>query len=82
MAAPSSHAVVLMRPFLPPDWETGFNGGTICTVGLYVMRRMPALYLLDGRHQVVAKELPPEQLAGLIDGTMRTVRRSKQTGLP
>ena len=63
---------------LPPTWETGFNDGTIYTEDLYVMRRMPTLYLLDEHRRVVARNLSPEQLAGRIDRIMSTGNPVKQ----
>lgn len=68
--------------YLPSVWTTGFNNGTIYTEGLYVMHRMPTLYLLDEHRRVVVKDLSSEHLAGLIDKMMSDVSRTKQTELP
>ena len=67
---------------LPSVWEAGFNDGAIYTEDLYVTRRMPTLYLLDEHRRVIAKDLSPEQLAGLIDEMMNAVIRTKQSKLP
>ena len=64
---------------LPSAWKVGFNDGTIYTEDLYVMRRMPALYLLDEHRRVIARDLSQEQLAGLIDEMMNAVSRTKQS---
>ena len=67
---------------LPPVWKVGFNDGTIYTEDLYVMRRMPTLYLLDEHRRVIARDLSQEQLAGLIDEMMNAVIQTKQSKLP
>ena len=64
---------------LPPDWEAGFNDGTIYSEDLYVTRRLPTLYLLDEHRRVIARDLSPEQLAGRIDEMMNAVSRSEQS---
>lgn len=67
---------------LPPAWTTGFNDGTVYTEDLYFMRRMPALYLLDERRRVIAKDLTPGRLAGLIDKMMGASGPTRQPELP
>ena len=61
---------------------TGFNDGTVYTEDLYFMRRMPALYLLDERRRVIAKDLTPGRLAGLIDKMMGASGPTRQPELP
>lgn len=67
---------------LPSCWTLGYNNGTVHTESLYILRRLPALYLLDGHRRVIAKDLSPEQLAGRIDEMMDAVSRTKQSKLP
>ena len=41
---------------LPSAWTAGFNNGTIYTRDLYVLRNLPALYLLDEARRVILKD--------------------------
>ncbi len=53
---------------LPAEWTAGYDNGTIYAENLYVLRRMPAIYLLDAERRVVARDPSPESLGGLIGG--------------
>ena len=48
---------------LPTAWTAGFNNGTIYTRDLYVLRNLPALYLLDAARRVILKDAAPARLA-------------------
>lgn len=47
---------------LPAAWTVGFDGGTIYTRDLYVLRNLPALYLLDSSGRVLLKDATPASL--------------------
>ncbi|WP_298074302.1 DUF5106 domain-containing protein [uncultured Bacteroides sp.] len=47
---------------LPSVWTVGFDNGTIYTRDLYVLRNLPALYLLDASRRVVLKDTTPARL--------------------
>ena len=47
---------------LPSAWTVGFDNGTIYTRDLYVLRNLPALYLLDASRRVVLKDTTPARL--------------------
>ena len=48
---------------LPSTWIAGYDDGTVYTEDLYVLRNMPALYLLDSSGRVLLKDTSPERLA-------------------
>lgn len=48
---------------LPRQWTVGFDTGNIYEQGLYVVRAMPTLYLLDKDKRVVLKDVLPAQLS-------------------
>ena len=48
---------------LPSTWIVGYDDGTVYTEDLYVLRNMPALYLLDSSGRVLLKDTSPERLA-------------------
>ena len=48
---------------LPSAWTVGFDRGTIYTRDLYVLRNLPALYLLDASRRVVLKDTTPARLS-------------------
>ena len=48
---------------LPSAWIAGYDDGTVYTEDLYVLRSMPALYLLDSSGRVLLKDTSPERLA-------------------
>ena len=48
---------------LPSTWIAGYDDGTVYTEDLYVLRNMPALYLLDSSGRVMLKDTSPERLA-------------------
>ena len=47
---------------LPSAWTVGFDLGTIYTRDLYVLRNLPALYLLDASRRVILKDATPARL--------------------
>ena len=47
---------------LPTDWILGFEDGTIQDDGVYVIRSLPTLFLLDSEKKVLLKEPRPETL--------------------
>ena len=49
-------------PLVPEGWITGYDDGTLQDDGLYIMRMMPTLYILDSDKRVVAKDIKPETL--------------------
>lgn len=51
---------------IPASWTVGYDNGTIFTQDLYVLRNMPALYLLDAAGRVVAKDTTAARLAELL----------------
>ena len=48
---------------LPSAWIVGYDDGTVYTEDLYVLRSLPALYLLDSSGRVLLKDTSPERLA-------------------
>ena len=48
---------------LPSAWIAGYDDGTVYTEDLYVLRSLPALYLLDSSGRVLLKDTSPERLA-------------------
>ena len=48
---------------LPAAWTVGFDSGTVYTRDLYVLRNLPALYLLDASRRVILKDAAPARLA-------------------
>ena len=48
---------------LPADWTVGYESGELQEYGLYVLRTMPTLYLLDRNKKVLLKDVLPTQLA-------------------
>ena len=67
---------------IPSGWSVGYNDGTVHTENLYVLRRLPSVYLLDERRRVVAKDLSLEQLAGRIDEMVDDGSPTEQPKLP
>ncbi len=59
---------------LPAAWTAGFDGGTIYTRDLYVLRNLPALYLLDASGRVLLKDATPASL----DERLRDITLSAQ----
>ncbi len=55
------------REKIPPSWTVGYNDGSIYTEDLYVLRNLPALYLLDASRHVMAKEPSPARLDELLE---------------
>lgn len=51
---------------IPASWTAGYDNGTIFTQDLYVLRNMPALYLLDAAGRVMAKDTTAARLAELL----------------
>lgn len=49
-------------PKMPSNWVVGRAVSKIKPLGLYVLRAMPAIYLLDGDKKVLKKEALPENL--------------------
>lgn len=47
---------------MPSNWVVGRAVSKIKSLGLYVLRAMPAIYLLDGDKKVLKKEAVPENL--------------------
>lgn len=47
---------------LPATWTAGLETGRLYEAGLYVLRSMPTLYLLDSHNTVILKEPSPESL--------------------
>ena len=47
---------------MPSNWVVGLAVSKIKPLGLYVLRAMPAIYLLDGDKKVLKKEAVPENL--------------------
>lgn len=54
------------RNDLPSGWIVGFDTEGIQERGLYVLRAMPTLYLLDGAHRVVLKDASPEAVRAAV----------------
>ena len=48
---------------LPSAWTVGFDLGTVYTRDLYVLRNLPALYLLDASRCVILKDTTPARLS-------------------
>ena len=48
---------------LSSAWTVGFDLGTIYTRDLYVLRNLPALYLLDASRRVLLKDTTPARLS-------------------
>lgn len=51
---------------IPSSWTVGYDDGTVYTRDLYVLRDLPALYLLDTAGNVVAKNATVARLAELL----------------
>lgn len=51
---------------IPSSWTVGYDNGTVYGRDLYVLRNMPALYLLDAAGIVIAKNATSERIAGLL----------------
>ena len=47
---------------MPTNWVVGRAVSKIKPLGMYVLRAMPAIYLLDKDKKVVKKEALPENL--------------------
>ena len=47
---------------LPAGWMVGYESGALQENGVYVLRTMPTLYLLDRNKKVVLKDVLPAQL--------------------
>lgn len=41
---------------IPAGWINGYDDGTLQDDGVYIIRTMPTLYLLDNQHRVILKE--------------------------
>lgn len=50
------------KNLLPEEWAVGYDTTGIEEKGLYVLRAMPTIYLLDGKKKVVFKDIPMEML--------------------
>lgn len=50
----------------PADWVVGYESGALQENGLYVLRAMPTLYLLDQNKKVIHKDILPMQLFHLL----------------
>ena len=51
---------------IPSSWTVGYDNGTVYGRDLYVLRDMPALYLLDADGIVIAKNAKSERIARLL----------------
>lgn len=51
---------------LPHEWTTGYEDGTIQEGGLYFLRTMPTLYLLDNNKNVLLKDSTIEKIVGYL----------------
>ena len=49
-------------PSMPKNWTIVRDISRIQPLGLYILRAMPAIYLLDANKKVIKKELVPENL--------------------
>ena len=56
---------------LPAGWMTGFETGTIYEDGLYMLRSLPALLLLDGGKRVLLRHPTPAELREYIASELR-----------
>ena len=53
---------------LPAGWRVGFESGEMQENGIYVLRMMPTLYLLDSNRRVLIKEATPQQVVQRVCG--------------
>ena len=51
---------------LPAEWIAGFDDGSVYARDLYVLRSLPALYLLDPTRRVLLKDASPERIAAAL----------------
>ena len=54
---------------LPAEWTVGYESGALQENGLYVLRAMPTLYVLDYNKKVKLKDVLPKQLLHFIRST-------------
>jgi hypothetical protein len=54
------------RASIPQNWSVGLDLTGVQDKGLYVLRAMPAVYLLDADKRVVLKDVHPEQAVGYL----------------
>ena len=57
---------------IPDSWTAGFDNGSIYTLDIYVLRRMPAIYLLDPARRVILKDPSSDSLEPVIAGASRS----------
>lgn len=47
---------------LPSEWIIGYEDGTMQDEGVYILRQMPTIYILDQNKRVLRKEVRPDEL--------------------
>lgn len=51
----------------PSDWIVGYEDGTMQDEGIYILRQMPTIYILDQNKRVVRKEVRPDEIINVLN---------------